>query len=64
MNYNLVQTDTVYTVQETVTNQAIKTFTVFLEAKKFMRHLNLGGGFDGLTPNFFLTDVSKSFKQK
>jgi len=60
MNYDLIQNDTMYSVKETVTNQTIKTFTDFSEAKKFMRHLNLGGGFDGNTPNFFLIDVSKS----
>lgn len=32
----------------------IKTFTNKEDAKKFSRFLNLGGGFDGWTPSFFL----------
>jgi hypothetical protein len=35
----------------------IKQFMDREEAKKFSRHLNLGGGFDGWTPTFFLTEV-------
>jgi hypothetical protein len=27
------------------------------EAKSFSRHLNLGGGFDGWTPDFFRVQV-------
>ena len=45
-------------VIETTTNQVIKKFESPEEAKKVCRHLNLGGGFDGHTPNFFL----KTFK--
>ena len=45
-------------VIETTTNQVIKKFENTEEAKKACRHLNLGGGFDGYTPNFFL----KTFK--
>lgn len=32
----------------------IKRFMTKEDAKKFSRHLNLGGGFDGWTPVFFL----------
>lgn len=45
-------------VIETTTNQVIKKFDSSEEAKKACRHLNLGGGFDGHTPSFFL----KTFK--
>jgi hypothetical protein len=29
------------------------------EAKKLMRHLNLGGCFDGFTPTFFIKNTKK-----
>ena len=58
MNYNLVEgkaDKSTYEVIETTTDQVIKSFPgdKFIEARAFMRHLNLGGGFDGWTPSFF-----------
>lgn len=41
-------------VVETTTNQTIKSNISSTEAKALARHLNLGGGFDGKTPAFFL----------
>jgi uncharacterized FlaG/YvyC family protein len=52
----------IFNVVETSTNQIIKTFPAPKEAKEFMRHLNLGGGFDGWTPSFMLKKIN--FKQK
>jgi hypothetical protein len=62
MNYNLIEgriDRNKYDVVETTTNQIINSFPgeKFLDARSFMRHLNLGGGFDGWTPNFFLNNV-------
>ena len=58
MNYKMIETSELncyaYKVLETTTNQIIKTFTLQKEAKEFMRHLNLGGAFDGFTPTFIL----------
>lgn len=42
---------------ETTTNQVIDHFLIeseMAEAKKLLKHLNMGGGFDGSTPAFFL----------
>jgi hypothetical protein len=39
---------------ETKEEIVIKSFATKDEAKTFSRHLNLGGGFDGWTPDFFL----------
>ena len=36
----------------------IKRFMDKTEAKSFSRHLNLGGGFDGWTPDFFRVQVN------
>jgi hypothetical protein len=62
MNYNLIEGRTdrnMYDVIETTTDQVIKSFpgNEFLKARAFMRHMNLGGSFDGWTPSFFLKNV-------
>jgi hypothetical protein len=55
MNYKINATPTnSFEVVETNTEQVVKTFMALKDAKKFMRSLNLGGGFDGWTPTFFL----------
>ena len=65
MPYNLVegQDKLLYNVVEKTTGQVIKSFAgdKFLEARSFMRHLNLGGGFDGCTPSFLLKKISTTF---
>jgi hypothetical protein len=63
MNYDLIEgrvDSNKYDVLETTTDQVIKSFAgeKFTEARAFMRHLNLGGGFDGFTPSFLI----KNFK--
>ena len=63
MNYKTIQTTSQkYNVIETTTNQIVKVFTLQKEAKEFMRHLNLGGGFDGWTPSFLLKNVGLQSK--
>lgn len=51
MNYSITEKNEVY---ETATDQIIKKFSTKSEARELMKHLNLGGGFDGWTPSFFL----------
>ena len=63
MNYNLVEgraNRNMYDVLETTTDQVIKSFPgdKFLEARAFMRHLNLGGAFDGFTPSFLIKNFN------
>lgn len=43
---------------ETKERILIKRFRTKEEAKSFARHLNLGGGFDGWTPDFFRVKAS------
>lgn len=61
MNYKLVEDENkkIYYVKETTTDLNIEFFKDFTEAKKFMRHLNLGGGFDGFTPQFMVFKKTK-----
>lgn len=65
MNYNLIEdkTDNYFWIEETPTNQLIKKVVGFKEAKETMRYLNLGGGFDGWTPAFFLKKLD-NFNKK
>lgn len=44
-------------VVETTTNQTIKSDIGLSKAKALARYLNMGGGFDGFTPAFFLANV-------
>ena len=46
-----------YEVVETGTRQIIKSDMRKEEAKSMTRHLNMGGGFDGFTPSFFLARI-------
>ena len=46
-----------YEVVETGTQQIIKSGMRKEEAKAKTRHLNMGGGFDGWTPSFFLAQI-------
>jgi hypothetical protein len=62
LNYNLIESRTdksMHDIVELSTDQVIKSFpgSQFLDARKFMRHLNLGGGFDGFTPSFLLKKI-------
>lgn len=54
LNYSIVERNKNFLVVETATNQPIKNFNNKDVARKFMRHLNLGGGFNGWTPKFFV----------
>jgi diaminopimelate decarboxylase len=62
MNYKIVSRSICFDVLETKTNQVINSFNVYEEAKQFLRHLNLGGGFDGYTPHFFSKKTKKLVK--
>ena len=64
LNYNLIEgraDRNMHDIVELSTDQVIKSFPgeEFLKARAFMRHLNLGGAFDGWTPTFFC----KTFKK-
>lgn len=54
LDYKVVRNKSEYNVIETSTEQTIKSFNDQNDAKKLMKHLNLGGGFAGWTPSFIL----------
>lgn len=57
MGYKVIEDSSKFNVVEkrleTKEEIIIKSFATKDEAKAFSRHLNLGGGFDGWTPDFF-----------
>ena len=61
MGYKVIENEKAFEVierrSETKEEYTIKRFTNKDDAKKFSRHLNLGGGFDGWTPDFFLIRI-------
>ena len=70
MNYEIVETGSnnsrgsgiKFHVREKQTEQNIMWFRKKSEAVAFLRHLNLGGSFDGWTPAFFLKKISINLK--
>lgn len=57
MSHKIEEVNSAYNVVEVRTTgeeRVLKTFSDKEEAKKFRRFLNLGGGFDNWTPDFFL----------
>jgi hypothetical protein len=54
--YSLKNTDEGNFVVEKDTGYEIPVSGNNVDAKKILRNLNMGGGFDGFTPTFFLWD--------
>lgn len=63
MNYKIVSTSELHQILETATEQVIESFPTREEARKMLRHFNLGGGFDGYTPTFMVKNCSKLIKK-
>jgi len=59
-NYKIEENNGIYSVVEYATEQTIGKFSDKLEARKLLRHLNLGGGFDGWSPSFFMKNFNLS----
>lgn len=61
MGYKVIESENKFKViekrPETKEEISIREFTDKEEAKKLSRSLNLGAGFDGWTPNFFMNSV-------
>jgi hypothetical protein len=59
MNYKVIQSAVVdrFDVFETQTEQVVLPATTNKIAKEMCRNLNLGAGFDGRTPSFFLQQI-------
>lgn len=60
VDYKVVEKDGKFCVKEQATDYIIKTFDSREEAKKVMKFLNLGGGFAGFSPNFFVKPLKIS----
>ena len=60
MNYKIEEIEDQYCIIENRSESIIRKYSDKNKAKKFLRHLNLGGGFDGWTPNFFVKSLELS----
>jgi hypothetical protein len=60
MNYKSIPSAQVnlFDVHETQTDQIVMSGLTSEAAKTATRHLNMGGGFDGNTPTFFLQQIN------
>jgi hypothetical protein len=63
MNYKVVEIGGSYCVEEKTTGYIIEAYNTPEEAKKKMKFLNLGGGFDGFTPSFVLSENTKKLNK-
>jgi hypothetical protein len=61
MNYKSIRSAQVnlFDVHEAQTDQIVITGLTSEAAKAATRHLNMGGGFDGQTPSFFLQQIHR-----
>lgn len=58
MNYRIdVMPGHWFKVVENTSEQVVKVVVNHAEAKKLLRFLNMGGGFDGWTPAFMLKKI-------
>lgn len=55
----ITRSDGSMTVFEIKTETPIRDFAKYKQAKKFMKFLSSGGGFNGWTPSFVLKSVVK-----
>lgn len=58
VDYKTVRIGDLYGVEEKQTGYIVYNTRSESDAKKMMKHLNLGGGFSGFSPEFFTKSVS------
>lgn len=57
LNYKVIKEGKDFHIKETSTNEVILILDSKEKAQKIATHLNMGGGFDGFTPKFFLNET-------
>ena len=57
VNYSIIDINGTYFVEEKQTGYHVYSSKTREEAKKVMKHLNLGGGFDGFSPGFVVNGL-------
>jgi len=62
-NYVIKKNGDFWDIVETQTNQVVKSCTTPCKAQVFKTNLNLGAGFDGWTPSFFVNNFSRTMKK-
>ena len=56
-NYSLIERNNEYIVYENLTGNHVFKTDDQEQAYDKLTHFNMGGGFDGWTPSFFLTEI-------
>lgn len=59
-NYSVVEDSDTFKVVENTTGLIIKTYNIKEDARKLMKSLNMGAGFDSWTPAFILKSTTTS----
>lgn len=59
-NYSVVEDNNTFKVIENTTGLTIKTYKIKEDARKLMKSLNIGAGFDSWTPAFILKSTTAS----
>lgn len=52
INYKIVKENKMFLIKELKTDKYIISVNSEFQAKEWVKHLNMGGGFDGDTPSF------------
>ena len=63
MSYKVVQEKDMYLISEKATELVVASLGSHTDARKICRSLNLGSGFNGLTPAFFCQGVRQAKKK-
>lgn len=63
MTYKTIPNDGMYEVHELDTNSVVYKSTDESKSRAMARSLNLGAGFAGFTPTFFLTSFEQQLKK-
>lgn len=58
INYKIVKDNKKFLIKELKTDKFVILANNEHEAKKWVQHLNMGGGFDGETPNFIINSIN------
>jgi len=63
VDYSVIEVGGAFVVEEKNTGHIIEAFDNYNEAKKYMKFLNLGGGFSGWTPNFIVYNITSALNK-
>lgn len=63
VNYSTIEVGRSYVVEEKQTGHYVYVADTKEQARKMMKHLNLGGGFDGFSPRFVVDGLNSKLNK-